>query len=569
MFVKFVAQGRGRSLNNLLPTTSHHFYKNKMPRRLTDRSLPHGLSAISPDVGLFDELMEMEKRLDWTMTRRRQEMTDVLNRGTLQQTRRTLRIFLSHTVRNQAWQKSAEDDDSQAPKEEAGDSEEAKAAMETAEGVPSWTFKLEGKLLDSDAAPTPKRWPTPERKFSHMLKGVSIEMDRDPNVYADTNHVQWTSNPQWNNYNNLGQFPTAPNPVSATETAPPSLPAGTVPVDGLTVTRLGDAPTALRLTLHLNHSPDRLKVSPQLASIISVYEDTKPNILGAFWHYVKANGLQDKNDRKLIRLDERLRGVFKYETLNFQDIPALLISGQHMAPADPIVLRYELGTHCIETATGGDVDMTSGTGVAAPLPGGIGVDKNGESAITAYDLSLDMDDLWMRSKAADIIMNMQPDSMSHGSTSTASNSGSFVAIQKADDEIKQRLQNLRNLRMRRDFFAGLANEPSAFIQKFVQSQSRDLEVVLGNERAAEGGGSGGNLGRFGVHETDLVKSEFFHGDWAYEAVGVHEALRMGNAVAMFHHMALSQQQQQQQQAQHGPPPNMGAMPPPPGGMQMR
>ncbi|KAG8806475.1 SWI/SNF complex component snf12 [Serendipita sp. 400] len=166
-------------------------------------------------------------------------------------------------------------------------------------------------------------------------------------------------------------------------------------------------------------------------------------------------------------------------------------------------------------------------------------------------------------------MNMQPDSMSHGSTSTAPNSGSFVAIQKADDEIKQRLQSLRNLRMRRDFFAGLANEPSAFIQKFVQSQSRDLEVVLGNERAAEGGGSGGNLGKFGVHETDLVKSEFFHGDWAYEAVGVHEALRMGNAVAMFHHMALSQQQQQQQQAQHGPPPNMGAMPPPPGGMQMR
>ncbi|KAG8816946.1 hypothetical protein FRC17_000128, partial [Serendipita sp. 399] len=103
--------------------------------------------------------------------------------------------------------------------------------------------------------------------------------------------------------------------------------------------------------------------------------------------------------------------------------------------------------------------------------------------------------------------------------------------------------------------------------KFVQSQSRDLEVILGNERAAEGGGSGGNAGKFAVHETDLVNSEFFKGDWVHEAVGVHEAMRMGNAVAMFHHMAI-QQQQQQQQAQHGPPPGMGSMPPP-GGMQMR
>lgn len=53
------------------------------PRRLTDRSLPPGLSSISPDANLFDDLMEMEKRLDWTMTRRRQEITDTLNRGTL------------------------------------------------------------------------------------------------------------------------------------------------------------------------------------------------------------------------------------------------------------------------------------------------------------------------------------------------------------------------------------------------------------------------------------------------------------------------------------------------------
>jgi hypothetical protein len=57
------------------------------PIKLTDRSLPPGLSAVSPDAGLFDDLLEMEKLLDWTMTRRRQEIFDTLNRGMMQVSR--------------------------------------------------------------------------------------------------------------------------------------------------------------------------------------------------------------------------------------------------------------------------------------------------------------------------------------------------------------------------------------------------------------------------------------------------------------------------------------------------
>jgi SWI/SNF-related matrix-associated actin-dependent regulator of chromatin subfamily D len=128
-------------------------------------------------------------------------------------------------------------------------------------------------------------------------------------------------------------------------------------------------------------------------------------------------------------------------------------------------------------------------------------------------------------------------------------------------QIKLSLQNLRSLRIRRDFFTSLAEQPSQFIQKFVESQSRDLEVVLGNERAAEGGGAGGNAsfgsgGDGGIRESDLMKSEFFEGDWVYEAVGVHEGIRMGGAVAAMHHAQHAQvahihQQVQQQQHQGG------------------
>lgn len=149
-------------------------------------------------------------------------------------------------------------------------------------------------------------------------------MDRDPSLYADTNHVQWVADPRWSNYNLLGIYPSVP-PAPAGDASAAAPPNGATPLDGFTVTRSGDAPTVLRITVHLNHYPERIKVAPHLAAVLGIHEDTRSNILGAFWHYVKSNGLQDKNDRKLLRLDERLRAVFKlvfnlmlhYSSLNF------------------------------------------------------------------------------------------------------------------------------------------------------------------------------------------------------------------------------------------------------------
>lgn len=72
-----------------------------------------------------------------------------------------------------------------------------------------------------------------------------------------------------------------------------------------------------------------------------------------------------------------------------------------MQPADPLVLQYEIGTHCLDT-TGADVDMADPTTPAKPTSAGIGVNADGQSAVKAFDVELDMDDLWMRMKAADV-----------------------------------------------------------------------------------------------------------------------------------------------------------------------
>ena len=72
-----------------------------------------------------------------------------------------------------------------------------------------------------------------------------------------------------------------------------------------------------------------------------------------------------------------------------------------MQPADPLVLQYEIGTHCLDSVSA-DVDMEDSTNPAKPASAGTGVNTDGQSAIKAFDVELDMDDLWMRMKAADV-----------------------------------------------------------------------------------------------------------------------------------------------------------------------
>lgn len=98
----------------------------------------------------------MERRLDWTMMRKRVEIQDALGRTPTvsvliyskyrshfltftifsMQTTRTLRIFLNHTVSSQLWQ-NVSGEVPTAPN------------FETGEGIPAWQFKIEGRLLEA------------------------------------------------------------------------------------------------------------------------------------------------------------------------------------------------------------------------------------------------------------------------------------------------------------------------------------------------------------------------------------------------------------------------------------
>ena len=102
---------------------------------------------------MYKDLQEMEKKLDWTIMRKKAEVQDALGRtasvsinpmsslamseGYPAQTTRTLRLFVSHTSSGQAWQ-------SEIPSSGTADTPN----FETGQGIPAWQLKIEGRMLE-------------------------------------------------------------------------------------------------------------------------------------------------------------------------------------------------------------------------------------------------------------------------------------------------------------------------------------------------------------------------------------------------------------------------------------
>jgi SWI/SNF-related matrix-associated actin-dependent regulator of chromatin subfamily D len=78
-------------------------------------------------------------------------------------------------------------------------------------------------------------------------------------------------------------------------------------------------------------------------------------------------------------------------------------------------------------------------------------------------------------------------------------------------QISLHIQSLHNSLLKRTFLRSFSDDPAEFIQKWLASQSKDLETVLGS------GISDGAT----VRLEDLKRSEFFKLPWVAEAVAVY------------------------------------------------
>lgn len=265
-------------------------------RKITDKSVPNALAQLpefAEDSQMYQSLLEMEKKLDWTMSRKKVEVQDALGRNPT--TTRTLRLFLSHTVSGQLWQ--------------TGEAGVEGVNFETGQGIPAWSLKVEGRLLELPNQRARDR--VPPRKFSTLIKRMIIELDRDPTLYPDGNVVEW-----------------------------PRGPTIQQPLDGFTVRRTGDQPTKVRLIIYLEQTPEQYKVAPDLGNILGIKEESRIGIIQAMWNYIKIHGLQDKTDRRRIRADDYLRPIFGGEGIMFHQLPELV--NRYLMPPDPVVIHYSI-----------------------------------------------------------------------------------------------------------------------------------------------------------------------------------------------------------------------------------
>ncbi|KAF9528814.1 SWI/SNF complex 60 kDa subunit [Crepidotus variabilis] len=402
--------------------------KGTKKRKLLDKSIPNVIlqtPEFAQDSKMYQELLEMERKLDWTMMRKRVEVQDALGRTPT--TTRTLRIFLSHTVSGQLWQNTS----GEAPPQ---------PNFETGEGMPAWQFKIEGRLLE---VPNSRhREKVPQRKFSTMIKRMVVELDRDPQLYADNNIVEWPQAPGHN------------NPV----------------LDGFTVRRTGDTPTKIRVVMHLEHFPEQYRVLPELGTVLGIKEGSRIEVIQTLWNYIKLQGLQDKVDRRQIRADDKLRPIFGSELVLFQRLPELV--NRFLAPPEPVLLHYMLN------------------------PGSPPPDRP-----QAWDVEVKMEDAALKHKMA---------------VTVSASKESSQTLLKLDEEIALLAQSLHNSHMKKTFLESFAKEPAQFIQTWLESQSRDLESILG---------SGPTEGQT-LRQEELKRSEFFQLPWVEEAVAITEGVRL-------------------------------------------
>ncbi|KAI0753690.1 SWI/SNF complex 60 kDa subunit [Fomes fomentarius] len=396
-------------------------------RKITDKNLPNALlqtPEFAQESAMYQDLLQMERKLDWTMTRKRVEVHDALQR--IIAATRTLRIFLSHTVSGQAWQREGVEGDA-APNPETG------------ENIPAWQLRIDGRMLELPNQRSKDR--NPPRKFSSLIKQLVVELDRDPTLYPEGNVVEWLRG------------------------------ANQPQLDGFTIRRKGDAPTKIRIVMHLEQQPEQYKVHPDLGNILGIKEDSRIGVIQALWNYIKTQNLQDKLDRRIVRADARLLPIFNADTVYFQHLPELV--NRFLLPPDPIILHYTLNP-------------------TVPPP----------EKPAAWDVEVKVDDSNLKGRMQHVVMSMAQDSAKE--------------LTKLDEEIALHVQSLNNAHQKRMFLRAFADDPRGFVQTWLASQSRDLESVLG---------SGPSEGAT-VRQEDLKRSEFFRLPWVEEAVAIQEGMRL-------------------------------------------
>ncbi|ULU11914.1 hypothetical protein L3Y34_015349 [Caenorhabditis briggsae] len=198
--------------------------------------------------------------------------------------------------------------------------------------------------------------------------------------------------------------------------------------DGFQVKRAGDRPVKCRVLLLLDNHPSKFKLHPRLAKVLGIAADTRPKIIEALWQYIKTHGLQDPQERDIINCDTFLTQCFGVARMRFMEVPNKL--HQLLQQIDPLEFN-----HVIQRPKEGQ-----------------------EQVSTCYDIDVEMEDP-VKQYMAQFIHN--PILVND--------------IQNLDQKCYDIIEQINELKTRRDFYARFYTEPTEFIRDWLMSQNSDLK----------------------------------------------------------------------------------------------
>lgn len=247
--------------------------------------------------------------------------------------------------------------------------------------------------------------------------------------------------------------------------------------DGFEIKRAGSTNVNAKIILKMNYPTDRFLPSPELREIITVAPlekrslvtlVTRSEVITTLWQYVKFYDLQDKDDRLIILCDERLKKLFNLERVAFSQMPNLLHA--HLLPPEPIAIDYV-----------------------------IRVDKPETTSPVVFDIEVETDDEY-KSKITSII----------------GNNATNRAIYNLDEKIAQVMTSITNAKVKREFLLDFVASPVDFINRWVASQSQDLELLYGDTQ---------------VNLEESRSADFYNQDWVKESVFHYLASQVKEKVA--------------------------------------
>lgn len=424
----------------------------RQSRKPTDKNIPDGAEEITIGDGVqrYRQLREVERTLDATMMRKKLDIQDSVTRT---QTPRygTMRIWISNTAENQPWQSSGMDAD-------AFDFESDSQA--------TYRVKIQGRLLDEDfdlglteseeydgddaqerdpnameqdgedPAKKPKAKKRP-KMFSHFFKSITIDFDRPKSLQPDGfTDIEW-------------KRPEGPNNPNMLPNASPE-----ANFSCLEFERNGDENINVIISLQRYENPDRFRLSKPLAELLDTDEDDRAGVMMGIWEYVKAMGLQEDDDNRKIICDARLKAIFNTDTLFFPYLPNAIVP--HLLALPALQLPYTIR-----------VDKAY---ISPPTESGIV-----PSAPTIFDIQVALEDplrpimaTMFRSK--DYVDTLQ-------------------TISTLDEQLALIVQAIAQAKAKHAFFTSMSKDPVNFVKRWISSQRRDLEVILGE--ATRGGGEDG------------------------------------------------------------------------------